>query len=158
MEQPTEAPPPTIASSGEILGVSIGMPMEEARQKLDPLRAPGPAYEPDAKEVQGRRVLWRLKETEYAWVMVWAGGDGKVTRVRATLRPGNTKPFAEVGDLTTAVAADASSARWNLRGAEGPNYRLIAQGADQRASSVYMFSLEMPLKERQEDGAATEQP
>lgn len=149
--------PPTIESSGEILGVAIGMPMDEARAKLDPLRAPAPAYQPDAKELRGRRILWRLKDTDYAWIMVWAGGDGTVTRVRATLRPEQTKPFSEIGDLTRAVAADSTSARWNLRRPAGPNYRLIVQGADERASSVYMFSLDMPINERQENSEAADE-
>ena len=157
-EASTEAAESTIESSGEVLGVAIGMPMDEARAKLDPLRAPGPAYQPDPKELQSRRILWRLKETEYAWIMVWAGADGKITRVRATLRPDQTKPFSEIGNLAEAAAADATTARWNLRRPDGPNYRLIAQGAEQRASSVSMFSLEMPIKERQEDGEDTEQP
>jgi hypothetical protein len=103
-------------------------------------------------------MFWRLKETDYAWVMVWGGADGKVTRVRATLRPGKTKPFSEIGDSKTAVVAAPTNARWNLRRPDGPNYRLIAQGADERASSVYMFSLDVPIKERQEDDAATEKP
>lgn len=47
---------PTIESSGEILGVAIGMPMEQVRTKLDPLRAPAAPYQPDAKELQSRRI------------------------------------------------------------------------------------------------------
>ena len=102
--------------------------------------------------------MWRLEGTDYAWVMVWAGGDGKVTRVRAVLRPNKAKPFHEIGDLTKAAAADATSARWNLRRPDGPNYRLIAQGTEQQATSIYMFSLEIPIKERQEDDGAAEEP
>lgn len=142
LAQPASRAPETIESSGQILGVAIGLPMAEAREKLDPLRAAGRAYEPDQKEQKGRRIYWKLKETEYDWIMVWANAEGNVTRVRAVLRPDKTMPFNEIGNLGRAASADPSRAKWNLRRPDGANFRLIVQGAGQRASSVYMFSLE----------------
>ena len=58
-------------ASGKILGLTIGSTMQEAREKLDPLRVPTD-YVPDEKEESGRRVHWKLKETDYDWVMAWA--------------------------------------------------------------------------------------
>ncbi|MFN2508248.1 MAG: hypothetical protein ABR589_05695 [Chthoniobacterales bacterium] len=73
--------------------------------------------------------------------MAWANSEGKITRVRA-VRPERLKPFREVGDLGTSAAVDENSVRWNLRAPNGSNYRLIAQGRNQQANSVYMFALE----------------
>lgn len=70
VRQTAPASPSTIAATGEILGLTIGTAMAEARTKLDPLRAPGPAYQPDQKELQGRRVYWKLSGTDYDWIMV----------------------------------------------------------------------------------------
>ncbi len=108
-----------------------------------PLRLPLD-YTPDAKELSGRRILWRLRGTEYEWIMTWAGGDGRITRLRAFYRPENAKPFAEIGDLQRAVAVSSNLAKWNLRLPAGPNFRLVAQGIEQRAQSVYMFALQFP--------------
>ena len=136
-------PSQTIEASGEILGIAIGSAIQAAQKKFDPLRVPTD-YTPDAKEISGRRILWRLRETEYEWIMTWAGGDGRITRVRALFRPENAKPFAEIGDLQRAAAVSANMAKWNLRLPGGPNFRLVAQGAERRAQSVYMFALQFP--------------
>ena len=149
--QTSPAPPATIAASGEILGVAIGMPMTDVRAKLDPMRAPGPAYQPDQKELQGRRVYWKLSGTDYDWIMVWGGKDGKVTRVRALYRTEMRKPYAEIGDVARAVTADPAMVRWNLQTATGSRYRLVAQGADDRAVSVYMFSQDIPEADQQQE-------
>ena len=130
----------TIASTGRIAGIAIGDPLEEARGKLEPLRVPG-AEPADEKEQQGRRFYRKLKETEYDWIMVW-GKEGKVSRIRAMYRPDKAKPFSEIGDLTSAATADDTTAKWNLQQPNQPHYRLIAQGQEQRAISVYMFALE----------------
>jgi hypothetical protein len=131
----------TIESSGRILGVAIGDTVDAARAILDPLRDPAASYPPDQKELEGRRTYWKLAGTDYDWIMVWAK-EGKITRIRAVLRPDRHKPFAAVGDLNTAAARDATSVRWNLRTPAGANYRLVAQGADEVASTVFMFALE----------------
>jgi hypothetical protein len=151
--QTAPASPATIAVSGEILDVAIGAPMNEVRAKLDPLRAPGPAYEPDQKELLGRRIYWKLSGTDYDWIMVWAGKDGKVTRVRALFRPEHRKPYAEIGDVAQAATADPAMVRWNLQTASGSRYRLVAQGADDRAISVYMFSQDIPLADQEQNPA-----
>lgn len=112
------------------------------RAKLDPLRAPG-AERPDAKELQGRRIYWKLAGTEYEWIMAWASPERKVTRVRGVFRPEKRPAFAELGNLETALTVDAATVRWNLRTAAGIPYRLTAQGTNHRAFSVYMFSQEL---------------
>jgi hypothetical protein len=140
----------TIEASGKILGIAIGSPIQAARDKLDPLRVPGPDYA-DAKASSGRRIYWKLKETEYDWVMVW-GKEGKISRMRAVFRTEQTKPFAEIGNLQNAASANDNQVKWDLRRPNGSPFRLIAQGVGQRATTVYMFSLETgPAEEQRRD-------
>ena len=137
----------TIESDGKILGIAIGSSIQSAREKLDPLRVPGPDY-PDAKASSGRRIYWKLKETEYDWVMIWAK-EGKISRLRAVFRPEQTKSFAEIGNLQRAASASDTQVKWDLRRPDGSPFRLIAQGLNQRATTVYMFSLETGSAEEQ---------
>lgn len=133
----------TIASSGEIFGLAIGSEMEAARRKLAPFRDTA-QHTPDAKELSGRRIYWKLRETEFDWIMAWANGEGKITRMRAVYRAASPLPFEKVGDLQTATTVSDTTAKWDLRRPNGAAYRLIAQGADRKAKTVYMFSTDLP--------------
>ena len=141
----TAAGAETIESSGLILGIGIGMQMSEARGKLDPLRQPTD-NEPDGKEQAGTRIYWKLNGTEYDWIMAWANKAGQITRVRANPRPDKPKPFAEVGDLSRAAAVQPQQAMWNVERPGGLSYRLVAQGDDRLARSVYMFALNLEMR------------
>jgi len=155
----TPPPPPVAAAEAppaEILGLTIGDPVDEARQRLDPLREPV-VYTPDAKETSGRRIYWKLRETEFDWIMVWGNAEGKITRLRGYFRPDQTKPFHEIGDLRTAASVTSQMAKWNLRRTGGPYYRLIAQGTEHQAQTVYMFSLEQPGEQPQRRAQESEE-
>lgn len=134
-----------IASSGKIMGVGIGSTMEETRERLDPLRD-GEDDAPEGEKEEGERGYWKLKETEYDWIIAWADGRGKIVRLRAMLRQGVTKRFSEIGDLRLASTANPNIAKWKLRAADGTNYRLVAQGTEGRAATVYMFSVDLPAQ------------
>jgi hypothetical protein len=142
---PTEAQP----QFGEILGLAIGDPVDNARQKLDPLRV-REDYSPDAKEKTGRRIYWKLRETEFEWAMVWGNEKGKITRIRAYYRVDRRQPFSAIGDLAKADSVTAHSAKWTMRRPGSPYFRLVAEGAEQQAHSVYMFSLELPRGQQEE--------
>ena len=135
----------TIQATGRILDVGIGTQISEARQKLDPLRAPG-EHEPDRKEKAGTRIYWKLNGTEYDWIIVWANSAGQITRIRANPRPDQPKPFVEVGDLSRAARVQPHQVMWNVERPDGMSYRLIAQGQDKQARSVYMFALGLEMR------------
>jgi hypothetical protein len=128
----------TIEASGTILGIAIGSSLEEARAKLDPLRAED-EHTPDAKEVDDKRVYWKLRGTEYDWVIVWANPEGKITRMRVNPRPEMVKSFSQIGDLSKAAVNQPDTAVWNVARPGAAPFRLIAQGVGQRATSLYMF-------------------
>jgi hypothetical protein len=142
-----EAPRQTMQQSGKILGLAIGDPIEQARATLDPLRAPTD-HTPDAKEKTGRRIYWKLRETEFDWVMVWGNPQGRITRIRAYYRAEQRPQFSDVGDLSHADSVTEYEAKWTLRRPGAPYSRLVAQGANQQVQSVFAFSLELPATQQ----------
>ena len=148
-ESPAATPVETIESPGRILGLRIGDPMDDARRKLDPLRVPA-VYTPDAKERTGRRIYWKLRETDFEWAIVWGDETGKITRIRAYYRVERRQPFSAIGDLAKADSVTAHAAKWTMRRPGSPYFRLVAEGAEQQAHSVYIFSLELPRAQQDE--------
>jgi hypothetical protein len=138
----------TIQASGKILGLAIGDPVDEARKRLDPLREPVD-YTPDAKEKSGRRIYWKLRETEFQWVIVWGNAQGRITRIRGYYRVEQRPAFSAIGDIAAADTVTPQEVKWTLRRPGAPYFRVIAQGAEQQAHTVYMFSLELPDEQQQ---------
>lgn len=144
----------TVQASGRILGLGIGDPIDEARKRLDPLRE-AIDYTPDAKEKSGRRMYWKLRGTEFQWVMVWGNAQGRITRIRAYYRADQRPAFSAIGDIAAADTVTAQEVKWTLRRPGTPYFRVIAQGAEQQAHTVYMFSLELPDEQQQLSRSAT---
>ncbi len=61
----------------------------------------------------------------------------------AFARPGKETQFSKLGDLSKAARAADSQAIWNVETPEG-GYRLVAKGANGKASVVYLLSLAFP--------------
>ena len=141
--EPSPSPEPPITVSGEILGITIGMPMREARERLLPLRekVPGPL---DEKEKAGQRTYWKLVGTDYDWVMAWANRDRKITKIRAVLRPDKIKPFEAIGDLSRAISSNPTTAVWDVMRETG-SFRLTALGAEGRAVRISMLAFDPNL-------------
>jgi hypothetical protein len=141
---PTATPALPIEATGTILGVGIGMSMEEAHEKLDPLKAEAgtpeePRREKDREE--GEREIWTLKETQYRWIIAWAKAE-KIVQISVSVRPEAPKPFEQVGDLARAAVNTEAAAMWNATSPTGVKYRLVAKGPDRRANVIYMLTLE----------------
>lgn len=122
-----------------LLGVSIGSTLEEARAKLTPLGTGGGRDTRDG----GRKEAWTLKGTDYATLAFKTDGKGRVVWVSAFARPGKEIPFSKLGDLSKAAQAPGSQAVWNIETPQG-GYRLVAKGANGKASVIYLLSLEFP--------------
>jgi hypothetical protein len=122
-----------------ILGVKIGMGLEEVRAKLEKLGTYGGRDTRDG----GRKEQWTLKKTEYAYVVYQTDGRGKVKWVTGYARPGKEVSFAKLGDLRGASLKSEQEATWNVERPEG-NYRLMAKGAGGKASVVHLISLALP--------------
>ena len=141
---PTPAPE-LIEVSGRILGVTLFASLEEAREKMERYKiedAPGGNDGENQEEKEaGERMIWRLAETEYQWIVAWANKEGKVVKISASLRPEKKKPFREIGDLARAKAHTDAMALWITQHGDGTFYRLIAKGPAEEATSIYMYSL-----------------
>ena len=135
--------PSSIESTNTILGVAIGSTLEEAHQKLDPLRDPASAEfrEKEAKEGEaGEKAYWRLIGTEYRWIMAWANKEGQLVQLSASVRPERPKPFTEVGDLARASTNLENAAKWNVQRPGGLSYDLVARGPNRQANNIYMIA------------------
>ena len=122
-----------------LLGVSIGSTLEEARSKLTPLGTGGGRDTRDG----GRKEAWALKGTDYTNIAFKTDGKGRVVWVSAFTRPGKEIPFSKLGDLSKTVQTPGSQAVWNIETPQG-GYRLVAKGANGKASVIYLLSLEFP--------------
>ncbi len=122
-----------------ILGVRIGSTFEEARTKLTPFGTGGGRETRDG----GRKEAWTLKGTEYANVAFKTDGKGRVVWVSAFTRPGKEIPFSKLGDLSKVAQAPGTQAVWNIETPQG-GYRLVAKGANGKASVIYLLSLDFP--------------
>ena len=118
-------------------------PLEEAREKLAHFKLIKDATaEPEEEEREGgERFIWRLAETEYQWIVAWADKDGKIVKIRASVRPEKKKPFTEIGDLSRAKMHNESAALWIVQRPDGSSYRLVAKGPAEHALTIYMYGL-----------------
>ena len=137
------ATPGLIAETGSILDVKMFGSIEEAREKLAHLKIDKDATPAVAEKWKrgGSRIVWRLAETDYLWIVAWADKDGKVERISASVRPEKKKPFKEIGDLSQAEGHNQSMALWNVHRPDGSSYRLVAKGPNEQAVTIYMYSL-----------------
>ena len=122
-----------------LLGVTIGSTLEEARSKLTPLGTGGGRDTRDG----GRKEAWTLKGTDYANIAFKTDGKRRVVWVSAFVRPGKEIAFSKLGDLSKAAQAPGSQTVWNIETPQG-GYRLVAKGANGKASVIYLLSLEFP--------------
>lgn len=120
-------------------GIAIGSTLDEVRAKLERIGTGGGRDTRDG----GRKEAWTLKETEFATLAFKTNGAGRVVWVSAFARPGKELPFAKLGDPAKAASFNKSQAIWNVRTARS-GYRLVAKGAEGKASVVYLLSLDFP--------------
>ncbi len=140
----TATPPPLIEVTGSILGVSLFASLEEAREKMEAFKMEKEAaVDTSGKEEHeaGERIIWRLAETEYLWIVAWTDKEGKVVKISASVRPEKKKPFREIGDLARAKVHNDTMAMWVGQHPAGTYYRVLAKGPAEQASSIYLYSL-----------------
>jgi hypothetical protein len=120
-------------------GIGIGTTIDQARTLLARIGTGGGRDTRDG----GRKEAWTLKETDFTTIAFKTNGSGRVVWISAFVRQGKEVPFSKFGDLTKATDLTKSEAIWNV-GNERGGYRLVAKGAEGKASVVYLLSLESP--------------
>jgi hypothetical protein len=127
--------------SDSILGVKVGMTLEEVHEKLKPLGTFGGRGTREG----GRKEAWTLKKTDFSSVAYQTDGRGRVKWVTGFVRPGKEIRFEKLGDLSRATKNTEQEAVWNVERAEG-NYRLMAKGAGGRAQVIQILWVTLPAK------------
>jgi hypothetical protein len=120
-------------------GIAIGTTLDDARSLLARIGTGGGRDTRDG----GRKEAWTLKETDFATVAFKTNGAGRVVWISGFVRPAKEIPFDKLGDLTKAESATKSQAIWNV-GNGRSGYRMVAKGAEGKASVIYLLSLESP--------------
>jgi hypothetical protein len=143
--KPSPTPEPQLIEvTGSILGVTLFASLEQARKKMESLRLENEATAESSEKGEreaGERMVLRLAETEYLWIVAWADREGKVVKISASVRPEKKKPFQEIGDLGRAKVHNDSMAMWVAQHPDGTYYRVVAKGPEEQASSIYLYSL-----------------
>jgi hypothetical protein len=122
-----------------ILGVKIGMSLDEACARLDGLGT----REGQLTRAGGRKEVWTLQKTEYQYLVVKTNANGRIIQISGFFRPAQGLPFEQLGQLAHAVGVTSSQSIWNVATTEGA-YRLVAKGAGGKASVVYLLDLSLP--------------
>ena len=128
---------PTVVEKLE--GIGIGTSIDEAQSKLKQIGTGGGRDTRDG----GRKEAWTLRETDFASLAFKSNKAGRIVWVSAFVRPGRELSFAKLGDPAKATTFTNSQAIWNVGSANG-GYRLVAKGAEGKASVVYLLSLDFP--------------
>jgi hypothetical protein len=133
-----------------ILGLELGSTLEQAHAKLDKLsdRAHPPKEEEEGPE---RKILWQLARTDYSAMFVKSDEKKRITYINGFLRPGKEIPFEKIGDTKKAPLQDANTIVWDVLRPNRPLFRVVAKGADRKASNITIFVVKRPGLEQAED-------
>jgi hypothetical protein len=113
--------------SDEVLGIRVGMPMQESARRLEKLGLLAPGESADSK-----KQYWRLKDSRFANLVVRFDKESRVQWVTAFARQGGRPVrFTDVGDLKRARQAGKYIYLWEIepRG-DRQGYQVIARGLD----------------------------
>ncbi|HSK64828.1 MAG TPA: hypothetical protein VK893_13335, partial [Pyrinomonadaceae bacterium] len=134
---PQKSTPPVAVES--LAGIGIGTSLEEAQSKLSRI---GTGNGRDTRE-GGRKEAWTLAEGDFNTLAFKTNKAGHIVWVSAFVRPGREVLLAQLGDPAKAATLTKSQAIWNV-GLGSSGYRLVAKGAEGKASVVYLLSLDSP--------------
>ena len=127
----TPAPQPATAevTTYAVLGIELGMTIEEARSVLSRFGTQDSA--PTTED--GPHEVWRLSQTGFDWIAIKANAKGRLVWLTGHRRAGETLPFEGVGAAPHVSTGDTavwhSSGRFALQ-------KLTLRGRQRRAQVV----------------------
>ncbi len=123
-----------------ILGIELGMEMDEVASKLDKVSDPRQSRkkekeEPDEREEQ-HKALWQLVGTDYSAVLLTSDKHERVISIDGYLRPGKEIAFSEIGRLTEAPVQTEQMMAWDVLRPNHPLFRVVARGDKGKARRI----------------------
>lgn len=133
----------------DILGVSVGTSLEDARLKFSkfanaehPPKEEGDGSEAAAeREESEHKILWELSKSDFATAFIKLDGHDRVTYVQGKFRPGKEVAFAKIGELNKAPVATPNVIAWDVVRNKRPLIRVVAEGLAQRANTLTIFQV-----------------
>lgn len=135
-----------------ILGIELGTDLEKAHAKLDKLSDPAqPPKEEEGDTGKGeereRKTLWQLAATDYSAIFVKTDEKGRIMSVTGILRLGKEISFEKIGEVKKAPVQSDNAIAWDAVRPERPFFRVVAKGANRKASSISIFIVKRPSLE-----------
>jgi hypothetical protein len=132
-----------------ILGLTLGATIEQAHAKLDKLSDPAhppkeEGGEKDKGEKEDHKVLWQLAKTDYSFVFVKVDDHERINHISGFLRSGKEIPFDKIGETKKAPVQDANTIAWDVVRPKKPLSRVVAAGANGKASNISIFVVKRP--------------
>ena len=126
----------------DLLGIELGSEVESARRQLDKWIDPSrPQKEEAEHEESDRKVLWELKETDFASIFVKADEQDRIIYMSGILRAGKEIPFARIGEVEKAPVRTDHQIAWDVVRPNQPLVRVVASGSNGKAASITIFAI-----------------
>ncbi len=138
----------TVKVMGSLLGVKLGDTVEAARRKLDPLAEGGQPTKQETEEDEGEggayKVLWQMKGGPYSTIFLKTDDSGRVNNMTGFFRAGKELAFDKIGEVKKAPIANAKVVAWDVARPKQPLFRVVAEGADNQARTITIFTVKRP--------------
>ena len=82
-------------------------------------------------------------------MMVKADNEQRLTSMTVSLRPGKEAPFDKIGEISKAPIHTETQVAWDVLQPNRPLIRVIASGANNKASTISIFVVKRPLVDGQ---------
>lgn len=126
-----------------VLGIELDSPLEMAHAKLDslgdPAKPPMEAKEDAADDEEEHKVVWQLAKSDFSSIYVKADRENRITYIMGSLRNGKELPFDKIGEIDKAPILSNSTVAWDVVRPGRPLIRVIARGANRKATSITLF-------------------
>jgi hypothetical protein len=128
--------------------VKIDSSLEAAHAVLDSLCDSAHRPKEDGGEAERgepeHTVFWQLAKSDFSSVFLKIDEKERITYILGSLRPGREIPFDKIGELEKAPVLTDKVVAWDVVKPDKSLLRVVAQGAERKASSITVFIVKRP--------------
>ena len=132
----------------DILGVKVDSSLDAAHAILDSLCDSAHRPKEEAGEAERgeheHKVFWQLAQSDFSSLLVKTDDKERITYILGSLRPGKEIPFDKIGELEKAPLLSDKVVAWDVVKPDKSLLRVVAQGAERKASSITVFIVKRP--------------